>query len=180
MTMFNESKLQEVEAQTLKQWLAQQEVVLIDVREPAEYVREHIPGAKLLPLSTFKPEQISQEQHQKFVLCCQSSNRSAQAAHKLLSAGFAEVIHLKGGLSAWKAAEYPTEVKKNAPISLMRQVQIVAGSLVLLGIVLSVFVSPCFLLLSGFVGAGLIFAGITNTCAMAVLLAKLPYNQPCR
>jgi len=68
-------------------------------------------------------------------------------------------------------------VNKNAPISIMRQVQIVAGSLVLIGTLLGVFVSPKFLFLSGFVGAGLLFAGITNTCAMAQLLAKLPYNQ---
>ena len=91
--------------------------------------------------------------------------------------GFSEVFHLQGGLPTWKAAGYLTEVNRNAPISMFRQIQIVAGSLVFVGTVLGAFVSPWFLILSGFVGAGLIFAGITNTCAMAILLAKLPYNQ---
>jgi rhodanese-related sulfurtransferase len=94
-----------------------------------------------------------------------------------LGAGFQEVIHLQGGLNAWKQAGYPTVINKNAPISIMRQVQIVAGSLILTGTLLGAFVSPNFLFLSGFVGAGLLFAGISNTCAMAMLLAKLPYNQ---
>ena len=94
-----------------------------------------------------------------------------------LEAGFNSVMHLRGGIPSWKNAGYPIEKSHNAPISLFRQVQIVAGSLVVLGTILGVFVSPGFLLLSGFVGAGLVFAGITNTCAMGMLLAKLPYNQ---
>jgi rhodanese-related sulfurtransferase len=102
---------------------------------------------------------------------------SAQAAQKMFAAGFTKVFHLQGGLPTWKAAGYPTKVNKNAPISMFRQVQIVAGSLVFLGTILGAFVSPWFLILSGFVGAGLVFAGVTNTCAMAILLAKLPYNQ---
>ena len=96
----------------------------------------------------------------------------------MFAAGFREVVHLKGGLPTWKAAGYPTEVNQKAPISMFRQIQIVAGSLVFIGTVLGAFISPWFLILSGFVGAGLLFAGITNTCAMALLLAKLPYNQP--
>lgn len=78
---------------------------------------------------------------------------------------------------SWKDAGFKTQVVRNAPISLFRQVQIVAGSLVLLGTGLGVFVSPGFFLLSGFVGGGLVFAGVTNTCAMGTLLTKLPYNQ---
>jgi hypothetical protein len=87
------------------------------------------------------------------------------------------VIQLRGGIPSWKNAGYGIEKSQNAPISLFRQVQIVAGSLVVVGTVLGALVSPVFLLLSGFVGAGLVFAGITNTCAMGMLLAKLPYNQ---
>ncbi|MFM6158991.1 MAG: rhodanese-like domain-containing protein, partial [Sphaerospermopsis kisseleviana] len=108
---------------------------------------------------------------------CQSGNRSNKAAQKLIQAGFTDFSQLQGGMTAWKQSGYPTKVNKNAPISLMRQVQIVAGTLVFTGTILGAFVSPWFLILSGFVGAGLVFAGVTNTCAMGVLLAKLPYNQ---
>ena len=177
MTNTINHRLQEIDALTLKQWIDKQEVLVIDVREPAEYAAEHIAGAKLIPLSVFDPANLPHESGKKLVLQCQSSKRSAQAAQKMLNAGFEEVIHLQGGLPAWKAAGYPTEVNKKAPISMFRQVQIAAGSLVFLGTTLGAFVSPWFLILSAFVGAGLVFAGVTNTCAMAMLLAKLPYNR---
>lgn len=177
MTTTQNFKLHEISPSTLKQWLEDQNITLIDVREPVEYAGEHITGSKLHPLSQFDPYQFSPENQAKLVLYCQSSNRSRQAAQKLTQAGFTEVGHLTGGITAWKNAGYPTEKSRNAPISLFRQVQIVAGSLVFLGTLLGAFVSPYFLLLSGFVGAGLVFAGVTNTCAMGMLLAKLPYNQ---
>lgn len=171
------NQLQEINAFTLKQWLDNKEAVLIDVREPGEFAAEHIPGAKLMPLSQFDPTVIPKDAHKKIVLQCQSGNRSTQAAEEMLATEFSEVFHLQGGLPTWKAAGYPTEVNRNAPISMFRQVQIVAGSLVFLGTVLGASVSPWFLIISGFVGAGLVFAGVTNTCLMAMLLAKLPYNQ---
>lgn len=172
------SQLQEINAVTLKKWLDNKVALLIDVREPGEFAAEHIPGAKLMSLSSFNPTIIRQDTDKKIVLQCQSGRRSARAAQKMFDLGFREVFHLQGGLPTWKAAGYPTNVNRNAPISMFRQVQIVAGSLVLLGTILGAFVSPWFLMLSGFVGAGLVFAGITDTCAMAMLLAKLPYNQP--
>lgn len=150
---------------------------IVDVREPAEYAAERIPGAKLHPLSQFNPNQVQLQSGQKLVLYCQSGNRSTKAAQQCLDAGFTSVIHLRGGIPSWKKAGYGIEKNQNAPISLFRQVQIVAGSLVLLGTILGILISPNFLLLSGFVGAGLVFAGVTNTCAMGSLLAKLPYNQ---
>jgi rhodanese-related sulfurtransferase len=170
-------QLKTVDATTLKEWLDQDSITLIDVREPSEHAGEHISGSIVMPLSTFDPLNLPISDSKPVVLYCQTSNRSGQAAQKLLAAGFEEVTHLQGGLNAWKQAGYPTMINKNAPISMMRQVQIVAGSLVLIGTLLGVFVSPNFLFLSGFVGAGLLFAGISNTCAMAMLLAKLPYNQ---
>lgn len=170
-------QLHEVDAHTLKQALDQKTVLLIDVREPGEFAGEHIPDAVLVPLSQFDPNKIPQQQEQALVLYCRTGNRSAIAAQKLLNAGFEPVTHLSNGLTAWIEAGYPTVVNRNAPISLMRQVQIVAGGLVLMGTLLGAFVAPGFLLLSGFVGAGLMFAGITDTCMLAMLLAKLPYNQ---
>ncbi|HEY9629335.1 MAG TPA: rhodanese-like domain-containing protein [Coleofasciculaceae cyanobacterium] len=175
--MTNTPQLQEIDAPTLKQWLEHNSVTLVDVREPAEYSTERIPGAKLHPLSQFNPDRVQPPSGQKLVFYCQSGNRSAKAAQQCLAAGFTSATHLRGGIPSWKNAGYRVEKSENAPISLFRQVQIVAGFLVFLGTVLGVLVSPNFLILSGFVGAGLVFAGITNTCAMGLLLAKLPYNQ---
>ena len=177
MTTTNNRQLQEINAITLKKWLDKQEALLIDVREPGEFAAEHISGAKLMSLSRFDPTVIPQDTNKRIVLQCQSGKRSAQAAQKMFDLGFEEVYHLQGGLPTWKAGGYPTKVNKNAPISMFRQVQIVAGSLVFLGTILGAFVSLWFLILSGFVGCGLVFAGVTNTCAMAMLLAKLPYNR---
>lgn len=172
-----QDRLKTIDPSSLNTLLNQQAVTLIDVREPAEHAGERIPGSILMPLSKFDPTSVPFDADKLTVLYCRTGNRSAQAAQKLFAAGIDEVTHLEGGLSAWVQAGYPTQKNKNAPISLMRQVQIVAGSLVVIGTVLGAFVSPWFLLLSGFVGSGLVFAGITNTCALAMLLAKLPYNQ---
>jgi rhodanese-related sulfurtransferase len=177
MKTLNPKVLQTIDATTLKQWLAQKRVTLVDVREPAEYAGEHLANSVLVPLSQFAPNQIPVDPDKTLVLYCRSGNRSAQAAQKLLGAGFEEVTHLDGGIEGWKQTGYPTIINRNAPLSLMRQVQIVTGSLIVTGTLLGAFVSPWFLILSGFVGTGLLFAGITNTCALAMLLAKLPFNQ---
>ena len=160
----------------LNQSLERNEALLVDVREPGEFAREHIAGAQSLPLSAFDVSRLPRDR--KIVLCCQSGTRSSHALAQLAAAGFQDVAHLDGGLSAWKAADLTTSIDITQPISIMRQVQIVAGSLVLTGAVLAWLVSPWFILLSGFVGAGLLFAGVSDTCMMAMLLAKLPYNQP--
>jgi rhodanese-related sulfurtransferase len=170
-------RLKTIDPSSLYTLLVQQAVTLVDVRESSEHSSEKISGSILMPLSKFNPNHVPVDGNKTTVLYCQTGNRSAQAAQKLFAAGIDEVIHLQGGLVAWKQAGYPTEVNKNAPISLMRQVQIVAGSLVVIGTVLGAFVSPWLLLLSSFVGSGLVFSGITNTCALGMLLAKLPYNR---
>ncbi|MBW4468336.1 MAG: rhodanese-like domain-containing protein [Pegethrix bostrychoides GSE-TBD4-15B] len=170
-------QLKTVDALTLKRLIDQQAVILVDVREPSEHAGEKIPGSILVPLSNFDSTKVPVDRTKSIILYCRSGNRSAQAAQKLFAAGFDSVSHLSCGIGAWKEAGYPTIVDQDAPISLMRQVQIVAGSLVFTGTVLGAVVSPGWLILSGFVGAGLMVAGITNTCAMAMLLAKLPYNQ---
>ncbi|MGH7767111.1 MAG: rhodanese-like domain-containing protein [Candidatus Binatia bacterium] len=177
MSTTAENRLEEIDAAMLKAWMDKGEALLVDVREPSEHAGERILGARLVPLSSFNPAQVPQEPNKKVVLHCLTGTRSTQAGRKLLGAGFGRVYNLKGGLQAWKGAGYAVEYNPNAPISLLRQVQIVAGTLVVLGTVLGAAVSPWFLLLSGFVGAGLMFAGITNTCGMAMLLAKLPYNR---
>ena len=169
--------MQEVEATTLKMWLEQRKMLLIDVRESPEYAAEHIPEAQLLPLSTFDPARVPQETGKKVVLHCVMGMRSAQAGQKLLDAGFTTVYNFRGGVQAWKDAEYATADGQRTPLSLQRQEQIASGSLVLLGTLLGVIASPWFLWLSGVVGIGLVYAGVSGTCGMATLLARLPYNQ---
>lgn len=171
------NQLYTIDAQTLKQGLDRQSITLIDVREPGEFAGEHIPGATLVPLSKFDLRKITQNADTQLVLYCRSGSRSQMAAQKLLEAGFESVSQLSGGIGAWKEAGFPTIKNSNAPISLMRQVQIVAGSLVVTGTLLGILVSPGFLILSGFVGAGLVYAGITDTCMLGTMLSKLPYNQ---
>ncbi|BAY22493.1 rhodanese-like protein [Calothrix sp. NIES-2100] len=175
MTTSGVNRLQTVSAQTLKQLLEQKAVTLIDVREPAEYAGEHIPGATLVSLSNFDLRKIPQDG--SIVLYCRSGNRSTMAAQKLFTAEFATVTHLVGGIGAWKEAGLPTTINRKAPISLLRQVQMITGSSVVIGTLLGVFISPWFLLLSGVMGAGLIYSGITDTCILGMMLAKLPYNQ---
>jgi len=169
--------MQDVEATTLKMWLERGEVLLIDVRESPEYAAEHIPEAQLLPLSTFDPARVPQETGKKVVLHCVMGMRSAQAGQKLLDAGFTTVYNFRGGVQAWKDAGYATAGGQRTPLSLQRQEQIASGSLVLLGTLLGGLVSPWFLLLSGVVGVGLVYAGVSGTRGMATLLARLPYNQ---
>ena len=181
MTITNQEKigyhLQKIHPTTLKKCLEMESVILVDVREAAEYAGERIQGATRVSLSNFEPRKIPLDEGKKLVLYCQTGKRSAQAAQKLFAASFNEVTSLEGGINAWKEAGYPIETSKNAPMSIMRQVQIVAGSLVVTGILLGAFVSPWFLILSGFVGSGLVFAGISNTCTLGILLAKMPWNQ---
>jgi len=169
--------IQEIDPLCLQQWLREENLVLIDVRELGEHASEHIAGAKCHPLSRFDPQEIKNAYpNAKILVHCQSGMRSVKAAQQLAEAGLT-VYNLSGGLNAWKQAKLPTAKTPGAPISLFRQVQIVAGSLILSGTVLGFTVSPNWHFLSGFVGAGLTFAGITNTCALGMLLAKLPYNQ---
>lgn len=165
-----------LDAAQLADLLVQEPITLIDVREPVEFAAEHLHGAKNLPLSRLRPDQLRGLGDQNVVLYCRSGQRSGQAMVQLQAAGIS-CTQLQGGLQAWTTAGYPLQKNPQAPISLFRQVQIVAGSLVLIGTVAGVLVSPWFLCLSGFVGAGLVFAGISNTCALGMLLAKLPYNQ---
>jgi rhodanese-related sulfurtransferase len=172
-----QNHLKILDVASLKTLVDQQSVTLIDVREPAEHAGEKIPGSILVPLSSFDPTKIPMDADRPPVLYCRTGNRSAQAAQKLFAFGISEVTHLEGGLSAWIQMGYPTQVNKNAPISLMRQVQIAAGSLVVIGTGLGAFISPWFLLLSGFVGSGLVFAGVSDTCALGMLIAKMPWNQ---
>jgi rhodanese-related sulfurtransferase len=151
-------------------------VSLIDVRTPAEYRALHAEGAVLVPLDQLNAGQFSAQSHGPLYLICASGTRARIAAEKLDAAGLAEPIVIQGGTTAWEAAGLPV-VRGKSAISLERQVRITAGSLVVIGVILGWFVSRYFFALSGIVGAGLVFAGITDTCGMGLLLARAPWNQ---
>ncbi len=161
----------------------QQGVELIDVRTPAEFREIHTPIAVNIPLDTLNVEQIQQWQNgdatKPVYVICQSGNRSSRACQKLIEAGITNVVSVEGGTKAWDEQGLPV-VRGKKTISLERQVRIAAGFLVLAGALLGMFVNPWFCALSAFVGAGLMFAGITDTCGMAMMLAKMPWNQVSR
>jgi rhodanese-related sulfurtransferase len=164
-----------ISAHDLADQLAEQRVQVIDVREPMEYAGGHIAGSLNVPLSRIGQADLPRG---PLVLVCHSGNRSAQALAQLLRQGHPHPLaDLEGGIPAWQQAGLPVHKLRNAPLPLMRQVQIAAGSLVLLGLILSTMVAPAWILLSWFVGAGLVFAGISGFCGMARLLALMPWNK---
>jgi rhodanese-related sulfurtransferase len=153
---------------------------LIDVRTPVEYREVHVPIARNIPLDQLDATALMQTRKGSIVeplyIICRSGNRGQQACEKFLKAGFSNVVNIEGGTLACVEAGIPVIRSKKA-ISLERQVRIAAGSLVLLGTILGWFVHPVFIGLSAFIGAGLVFAGITDTCGMGMLLARMPWNQ---
>lgn len=169
--------LKPIDAADLKCKLDSGDAVLIDVREHDEHTREHILGARLAPLSAIDTHDFDRDRGKTAVFHCKSGMRTQANAAQLLARGFADAYYLKGGLEAWKAAGLPTHTNTKAPIEIMRQVQITAGSLVLLGIILGATVNPLFYGLSAFIGAGLAFAGATGWCGMALALRAMPWNR---
>jgi rhodanese-related sulfurtransferase len=155
-------------------------VVLFDVRTPAEFRDAHAAYAESKPLESLDPTSVLQSSAvkpgQPIYVICQSGGRGAKACAKFLAAGCERVINVEGGTAAWEEAGLPV-VRGRKAISLERQVRIAAGLLVLVGSALGYFVHPYWIGLSAFVGAGLTFAGITDTCGMGMLLARMPWNQ---
>ena len=151
---------------------------LIDVRTPVEFREVHVTIARNTPLTELDAKKIATTRNAESSLyvICKSGSRGRQACEQLIAAGYPTVINVDGGTQAWDAAGLPVIRGKKA-ISLERQVRIAAGSMVLTGAVLSHLVHPWWIGLSGFVGAGLIFAGITDTCGMGLLLARMPWNN---
>jgi rhodanese-related sulfurtransferase len=158
-----------------------QQVELIDVRTPVEFREVHAQVARNVPLDQLDPAKVVAHRAantEPLYVICKSGGRGKQACEKLLAAGYANVVNVEGGTQAWDQAGLPV-VRGQKAMSLERQVRIAAGSLVVLGAVLGYFVHPYWMALAGFVGAGLIFAGVTDSCGMGMLLAKMPWNQVC-
>lgn len=153
-------------------------IALFDVRTPAEFGEIHIEGSALMPLDRLDPAlvQAAAAQSEKCVIICRSGKRAGQAFQKLVVAGCNQLMVLEGGVTAWEGEGLPV-IRGEKSMSLERQVRIAAGSIVIIGVILGTWVHPGFYGISAFVGAGLIFAGVTDWCGMAMLLAKMPWNQ---
>lgn len=150
---------------------------LIDIREPDEFARSHVPGALSQPLSGWEAAHLTVDPDADVVFTCRSGMRTAGACDRLAARVTGGAYVLSGGLDGWTKAGFPVATDAKAPLEIMRQVQIAAGSLVLLGVVLGFAVAPAFFGLSAFVGAGLTFAGATGFCGMARLLMMAPWNR---
>ena len=153
---------------------------LIDVRTPVEFREVHLNFARNIPLDQLDPASIlktrSGSAAEPIYVICKAGGRGKQACEKFINAGFVNVVNIEGGTTACVDAGLPV-VRGQKAMSLERQVRIAAGSLVLTGVILSYLVHPYFVGLSAFVGAGLVFAGITDTCGMGMILARMPWNQ---
>lgn len=147
--------------------------VLIDIRSPDEFRRAHAIGARNTPLDQL----VGLDETSPVVFMCQSGMRTASNLSRIEASCTGESYFLEGGLNAWKSAGLPVAQDKSQPLELMRQVQITAGSLVLIGVLLGTFVASPWYGLSAFGGAGLAFAGATGWCGMANLLLLMPWNK---
>jgi rhodanese-related sulfurtransferase len=152
--------------------------LILDVRTKPEFDAAHIPGSVHAPLHELNPDQVKSllTDDKQICIVCRSGNRARQAAQKLSDAGHPPPPVLEGGIEAWKAAGLPLNIGRNS-MSIERQVRIAAGTLVLVGVILGTFLHPAAFALSAFVGAGLVFAGLTDWCGMGLLLARMPWNR---
>ncbi len=169
--------VQEIKPEEARRWLREGRAELIDVRDSGERDQLRIPEARWIPLAGLEAG-LKVEPHDKIgIFHCRSGGRTRTHADRLEGVGYPETYTLEGGIMAWKKAGYPVVSDSKAPIEIMRQVQIAAGGLVLLGVILGTWVDAGFFWLSGFIGAGLVFSGVTGSCGMAMMLAKLPFNR---
>ena len=154
---------------------------LLDVRTQAEYAEVHVTGVHLAPLDSLDASGLATVngfgKDQPLYIFCRSGNRAKQAADKLEKSGYQQCQVVEGGTMAWIEAGLPVTRGTGTVISLERQVRIAAGTIVVSGVLLAYFVNPAFIWLSGFIGAGLTFAGITDWCGMGMLISRMPWNQ---
>jgi rhodanese-related sulfurtransferase len=149
--------------------------VLVDIRDASEHARERVPGAFNHPLPQL--DKASFAETAVVIFHCRSGMRTQTNVARLAKAVQGRAYIVEGGIDAWRKAGLPVDTDERQPIEMSRQVHIAAGSLVVLGGILGFFVSPLFYALSVFVGAGLIFAGVSGLCTLARMLAHAPWNQ---
>jgi rhodanese-related sulfurtransferase len=153
-------------------------VDLIDVRSPVEFREIHVDFARNVPLAELDAQRLAAgrgENSEPLYVICRSGNRGGQACERLAAAGL-PVVNVEGGTLAWDAAGLPV-IRGQKAMSLERQVRIVIGSMVLVSSLLAIFVHPYWIALTAFFGGGLIFSGITDFCGLALILARMPWNQ---
>jgi rhodanese-related sulfurtransferase len=167
----------ECSVSTLNDMMSSGGVTLIDVREWPEFAAGRVRGASLIPLGEIAARSAEIDGSKEVYVICRTGRRSAEAAARLESLGFGNVINVQGGFEAWKKENLPFERDEKAPWSIERQVRFTAGLLVFLGVLLSLLVHPYFIFLSGFVGFGLAFTATIDWCGMGLLLAKMPWNR---
>jgi rhodanese-related sulfurtransferase len=148
--------------------------LLIDIRGEDEHGRECIPGARNCPVNEMGKLDAAAG---PVVFYCRTDNRTAVNSARLAAAAGCEAYAIEGGIDAWKQAGLPVKTDRSRPIEIQRQVQLAAGSLVLLGVLLGLSGHPAFYAVAGFVGTGLVFAGLTGWCGMAKLLGQMPWNR---
>ena len=154
-------------------------VELLDVRTPPEFINAHVPGARLIPLDDLDIESYLKhhEPGRPVHVLCQAGGRAAKAVEQFENHGCLDGVLVEGGTQAWIDAGFPVDRGDSKVLPLMRQVQIVVGTLSAIGAALVLLVSPWFALIPLILGCGLLFAGLTGTCGMALLLARMPWNR---
>ena len=172
--------MQTIDVQQLAERSRKEKIELIDVRMPTEFREIHAECARSVPLDSLDPKSLMAARNgsaeQPLYVICRGGNRSSQACKKFIDAGFDNVVNVEGGTLAWEKAGLPVVRGKKA-LPLMQQVQISAGFLTVLGVVLGTWVHPYGYGLSAFVGAGLMFAGVSGLCPMASFIARMPWNK---
>jgi rhodanese-related sulfurtransferase len=171
-------QIKNIDSTTLEKWLKNDEAILVDVREPSEHAAEKISNANLLPLSNISTNRLPELSNKKLVIHCHSGKRGIAACQKLLQEDpDLEIYNLEGGISAWSSSGFETKKSGKNFLPLDQQVQLTIGIAVLTGSLLGYFVNENFFILSAFFGAGLIFAGISGFCGLAIFMAKMPWNS---
>ncbi|MBU3683019.1 MAG: DUF2892 domain-containing protein [Phycisphaerales bacterium] len=152
---------------------------IVDVREPDEHRREHVAGAALHPSSAFSVTGFpAAAPGRRVLVLCRSGNRAGKVAAALRAAGRSDVDVIEGGITAWMAQGLPVVRNAKAPLPIIRQVMIAAGAMQLgFTIAAAATGNLWFLAGTGFVGAGLFFAGVSGICPMATVLGKMPWNR---
>lgn len=167
-----------VDVKTLKTWMDKGEALLLDVREPAEHASEAIPGAVLLPIGQLRKDTLPSLIGKKLVVHCRKGGRGGRACEQVMQEmPGCEVYNLEGGITAWMEAGLPIKTAGRKVLPLDRQVQLTVGMGVFISSLLAYFIAPAFALAAAFLGAGLTFAGLTGTCGLALLLARMPWNK---
>tara|TARA_B100000749_G_C18311461_1_gene416920 strand:- start:24 stop:545 length:522 start_codon:yes stop_codon:yes gene_type:complete len=153
------------------------ELVIIDIRTPDEYAKVHIPNSINIPLTQLSTTNFTQWQNKTLLFYCKAGHRTQQAESLIAQLNCKTILCLQGGINAWQKVGNKVNYNPKAPLELVRQVQIIVGIMILLGVTFAYLISPYFIILTIFAGLGLLMAGLTGFCGMAKLLMFLPYNK---